>query len=393
MTQALLVLNAGSSSIKFSIFGTQPDPDIHIRGQIEGLLSNPKFVAQDRYGVEVEHQTWPADSQLSHSEAVRFLIGWIAHAAYEYQVLAVGHRVVHGGTLFDKPVVIDATILNQLESLIPLAPLHQAHNLAAIQAVSDLLPGLPQVACFDTAFHRYQPAVAQAFALPARLSQLGLQRYGFHGLSYEYISSRFTTIDPIASQGRVIVAHLGNGCSMCAMQAGHSVATSMGFSTLDGLPMGTRSGSLDPGVLLYLLQEQSLDIHQLEHILYHESGLLGMSGVSSDMRILLDQELHNPHAAAAIEYFVYRANRELGSLAAAMGGVDAVIFTAGIGEHASSIRARICQSAQWLGLRLDSEANQTHGPQITYQNSPVSAWVIPTNEEVVIARSTQCLVS
>ena len=284
---------------------------------------------------------------------------------------------------FAAPVFIDAETLAELEALVPLAPLHQPHNVAAIKAVAQMTPTLPQVACFDTAFHRVQPAVAQAFALPRRYAEEGVCRYGFHGLSYEYIASVLPRIDPRAANGRTVVAHLGNGASMCAMASGKSVATTMSFTALDGLIMGTRCGAIDPGVLLYLIDRHGMNARALEQLLYEQSGLLGVSGVSSDMRALLASS--DSCAAEALDLFVYRINRELGSLAAALGGLDALVFTGGIGENAASIRARVCRDASWLGLELDEEANAKGGPCISRMGSRVTAWVIPTNEELMIA--------
>jgi acetate kinase len=293
---------------------------------------------------------------------------------------------VHGGEQFAAPVLIDGAILDQLEKLAPLAPLHQPHNIAPIRVISRIAPDIQQVACFDTAFHRTQPPVAQLYALPRDLSATGVKRYGFHGLSYEYIASVLPGIVGDAPTSRVVAAHLGNGCSMCAMRDGKSVATTMGFTALEGLPMGTRSGAIDPGVVLYLLTERGMSVADVSDLLYHRSGLLGVSGVSNDMRKLLASSARE--AAEAIELFVYRINRELGSLVAALGGIDALVFTAGIGEHAAPVRARVCESAGWLGIRLDAAANGAGGPRISSADSRVSAWVVPTNEELMIARHT-----
>ena len=298
---------------------------------------------------------------------------------------------MHGGTKFTQPVRVDDGVLTDLESLVPLAPLHQPHNVAAIRAVASHAPMLPQVACFDTSFHRTQPVVAQQFAIPRKLTESGIQRYGFHGLSYEYIATRLPQVDPQAAAGRTIVAHLGNGASLCALRGGVSIATTMGFTPLDGLPMGTRCGAIDPSVLLYLMDQYGMDARALERLLTHESGLLGVSGISSDMRTLLECESTDPHAAEAIELFVYRITREVGSLAAALGGLDALAFTGGIGEHAPSIRARVCRAANWLGLEFDEASNQQGGPRISSSTSRVAAWVIPTNEELMIAQHTQHL--
>jgi acetate kinase len=303
------------------------------------------------------------------------------------RVVAVGHRVVHGGVEFAAPVRIDDTVLAKLESLVPLAPLHQPHNLAAVRAVLRLAPQLPQVACFDTAFHRTQPEVAQRFGLPRRFTDEGVRRYGFHGLSYEYVASVLPRHDGRAAAGRTVVAHLGNGASLCALLGGKSVATTMSFTPVDGLVMGTRCGALDPGVMLYLADRHGMDARALEHLIYHESGLLGVSGVSGDMRALLASA--DPRPAEAVELFVYRIGREIGSLAAALGGLDALVFTGGIGENAAAVRARVCRAARWLGVELDETANEAGGPRISSPGSRTTAWVIPTNEEWMIADHTR----
>ena len=387
MSDALLVLNAGSSSLKFSVFLNEDPPQPVLRGQLEGLLTQPRFLARDSSAV-VGEKEWPCGTKLGHEGAIEFLFTWGRSGPLaENRVVAAGHRVVHGGLKFTAPVLINAETLADLEALVPLAPLHQPHNVAAIKAVAQMAPKLPQVACFDTAFHRMQPAVAQAFALPRRYADEGVRRYGFHGLSYEYIASVLPTMDRRAGGERTVVAHLGNGASMCAMRSGRSIATTMSFTALDGLIMGTRSGSIDPGVLLYLLDRHGMDARALEELLYEQSGLLGVSGISSDMRVLLSSS--DPCAAEALDLFVYRISRELGSLAAALGGLDALVFTGGIGENAGSIRARVCREARWLGLELDEEANAKGGPCISRTGSRVSAWVIPTNEELMIALHTR----
>jgi acetate kinase len=383
---ALLVLNAGSSSLKFSLFSDEDPPRLLLRGQLQELSTRPHFIARAG-GAVVAERDWPAGTRLGHAGAIDHLLGWVRSGALgEQHVAAVGHRVVHGGTRYSTPVLVDARTLADLEALIPLAPLHQPHNLAAIRAVAQHAPRLAQVACFDTAFHCTQPPVARAFALPRRYAEQGVRRYGFHGLSYEYIASALSSEAPPALAGRTIVAHLGNGASMCAMAGGRSVATTMSFTTLDGLMMGTRCGSIDPGVLLYLMDREGMDARALEGLLYERSGLLGVAG-ASDMRELLARS--DDAAAEALELFVYRIARELGSLAAALGGLDALVFTGGIGEHAAPIRARVCRDAQWLGVELDEEANARAGPCISRSASRASAWVIPTNEELMIARHTQ----
>jgi acetate kinase len=387
MSDALLVLNAGSSSLKFSVFLNDHPPRVLLHGQLEGLLTQPRFIARNDTAV-VGQKEWPSGTQLGHHGAIEFLLTWGREGAVgEHRIVAVGHRVVHGGVKFTAPVLVDASILAELEALVPLAPLHQPHNVAAIKAVAKMAPVLPQVACFDTAFHRTQSKVAEAFALPRRFIEEGVRRYGFHGLSYEYIASVLPVLDRRAAEGRAVLAHLGNGASMCAMSNGRSIATTMSFTALDGLMMGTRCGAIDPGVLLYLIEHHGMNVRTLTRLLYEQSGLLGVSGISSDMRELLSSS--DSRAAEALDLFVYRINRELGSLAAALGGLDALLFTGGIGENAASIRARICRDASWLGLELDEEANARGRPCISRPGSRVSAWVIPTNEELMIALHTR----
>ena len=390
MSDALLVLNAGSSSLKFSVFLDEEAPQPLLRGQLEGLLTQPRFIARNDTAV-VGEKEWPSGTKLGHEGAIDFLFAWGRGGALGvHQIVAAGHRVVHGGMKFTGPVLIGAETLAVLESLVPLAPLHQPHNVAAIKALAQIAPTLPQVACFDTAFHHTQPNVAQAFALPHRYADEGVRRYGFHGLSYEYIASVLPALDRRAAEGRAVVAHMGNGASMCAMSNGRSIATTMSFTALDGLMMGTRCGAIDPGVLLYLIEHHGMNVRTLTRLLYEQSGLLGVSGISSDMRALLASA--DSRALEALDLFVYRINRELGSLAAALGGLDALVFTGGIGENAAPIRARVCRGASWLGLDLDEVANTNGGPHISREGSRVSAWVIPTNEELMIARHTRRLV-
>ena len=392
MSDAILVVNAGSSSIKFSLFLEQGETlDLLLGGQIEGLYTTPRFKARDAAGAVVGERQWTADEPLGHDGAITYLAGFLRERLGENRLAAVGHRVVHGGLDYTAPVRLTAEIVGHLEQFIPLAPLHQPHNLKPIRLLLANRPDLPQVACFDTAFHRHQPEVAQAFALPPEITERGVRRYGFHGLSYEYIASVLPQVDPRAAQGRTVVLHLGNGASLCAIHAGKSVASTMGFTAVDGLPMGTRSGNLDPGVVLYLMDELKMDARAIEKLLYQQSGLLGVSGVSSDMRTLLDSA--EPKAQFAVELFVYRIGRELGSHAAALGGLDALVFTAGIGEHAAPIRERVCQAAAWLGVELDPAANATGGPCISTTGSRVPVWVIPTNEELMIARHTRTRVA
>ena len=389
MPAAILVLNAGSSSLKFSVYGTAADLPLRVAGNLEELQGHARFRAQDAHGAVVDTHTWPDAQPPGHDGAVAFLLDWLPARLDGDRLAAVGHRVVHGGVDYAAPVRVTAPVLAALERLVPLAPLHQPHNLLPIRTLAARLPELPQVACFDTAFHRSQPPLAQAFALPRELSDAGVRRYGFHGLSYEYIASVLPHYDARAAAGRTVVLHLGNGASMCALRAGQSVATTMGFTAVDGLPMGTRCGSLDPGVLLYLLDERGMDARALEDLIYRRSGLLGVSGLSSDMRELLQAD--DAHAREAVALFCYRIGRELGSLAAALGGLDALVFTAGIGENAAVIRERVCLDAMWLGVNLDAASNLQHGPRISAPASPVAAWVIATDEERMIAQHTRDL--
>ena len=387
MTGAILVLNAGSSSLKFTLYANDAGrPRPLLRGQIEGLTTKPAFAARDAQDRLVQQRDWPDRESLGHAGAVAFVLDFVQGEQGEKRLCAVGHRVVHGGEEFGAPVRVDAAVLAQLERLVPLAPLHQPHNLAPMRVIAERAPTLPQVACFDTAFHRTQETLTRAFGLPPEITDRGVRRYGFHGLSYEYIAGAFPRFDPAAARGRVVVAHLGNGASMCAIRAGKSVATTMGFTALDGLLMGTRAGALDPGVVLYLLDELKMDARSIEKLLYHQSGLLGVSGVSSDMRTLLSRD--DARSRFAIELFCYRVRRELGSLAAALDGIDAIVFTGGIGEHAAPIRARICRDAAWLGVEIDETANAVGGPRISAEHSGVSAWVMATDEESMIARHT-----
>lgn len=390
MSDVLLVVNAGSSSIKFSVYavaGGVASLEPRYRGMVDGLGARPRFAASGASGEELAAAALAQGA--SHDDALRTILDWIEARTAGTAVVAAGHRVVHGGVRYSAPVVLTPDVLRELEALVPLAPLHQPHNLAPIRSLARLKPALPQIACFDTAFHTTQAPVTQTFALPYALSEAGIKRYGFHGLSYEYVAGVLGEHLGQAADGRVVVAHLGAGASMCAMRGRRSVATTMGFTALEGLPMGTRTGAIDPGVILHLMSERGLSLAAVTELLYKQSGLLGMSGVSSDVRDLLASE--SPRAAHALDVFVYRVGRELGSLAAALGGLDALVFTAGIGEHAASIRARICRDAAWLGVVLDEAANDRGGPRISGPGSRVSAWVIPTNEELMIARHTLAL--
>jgi acetate kinase len=392
MTNSIAVLNAGSSSVKFSVFIERDDSlELAVRGQAEGLYTSPRFVAKDAAGIVLGEKSWGEGVELGHEGALDHLVAFLRDEFAGHKLVGVGHRVVHGGIEYTSPVRVDAKILVALEKYVSLAPLHQPHNLAPIRVLLERSPGLPQVACFDTAFHSRAPVVAQAFALPKTITDLGVRRYGFHGLSYEYIAHVLPQFDQHAARGKTVVLHLGNGSSMCAIADGRSVASTMGFTAADGLPMGTRCGNLDPGVILYLMDELKMDARAIEKLIYQQSGLLGMSGVSSDMRTLEASDA--PSAKAAIDVFIYRIGRELGSLAAALGGLDAIVFTAGIGENSRSLRERVCRDAAWLGVESDVAANERNAPRISSAGSRVSAWVIPTNEELMIARHTQHLLA
>ncbi len=393
MSDVIVVLNAGSSSLKFTLYEERGEKlGVLADGQVEGLFTEPRFKAKDGEGRVVGERTWPAGTQLGQQGAVEAVFSWCgSEACSADRVRAVGHRVVHGGLEYTQPIVVNGEILDDLEKFVPLAPLHQPHNLAVIRNIMHRFPDIPQVACFDTSFHTTIPSIAQAFALPRRFTERGIRRYGFHGLSYEYIASVLPGIDPEAAKGRTVVAHLGNGASLCAMQNLKSRACTLGFTAVEGLMMGTRCGSLDPGVMLYLMDECGMSARDLETLIYKESGLLGVSGISSDMRTLLASD--DPRAAEAVELFAYRIVRELGSLAAALGGLDALVFTAGIGENAVPVRKRVCRASGWLGLQLDEGANAAGGPRISGDGSRVRAWVIPTDEELMIARHTLRLLS
>lgn len=390
--ETIVVLNAGSSSIKFSLFAVQgEDLLLENRGQIEGIYTAPHFIAKDKSGAVLAEKRWDEGHELGHQGALEYLQSFMQQQRDGRELIGIGHRVVHGGPNYAKPIRMDQPLLQALEAFVPLAPLHQPHNLAPIRLLLQSRPELPQVACFDTAFHRSNPDLAQRFALPGKYFDAGVRRYGFHGLSYEYIASVLPQIDPQAAKGKVVVLHLGNGSSMCAIDNGRSVASTMGFTALEGLPMGTRSGVLDPGVVLYLMDQHGMDARAIEKLLYQQSGLLGVSGISSDMRTLLDSD--EPNAKLAVDLYLYRVRRELGSLAAAMGGLDAIVFTAGIGENAAVLRQRICEDARWLGVELDAAANMGNGPRISTADSRTRAWVLPTNEELMIARQTRELLN
>lgn len=379
------VINAGSSSFKFSLFAEMHDGRLERRayGEIEGVGSaSPHFSARDSDKRMLGEQRW--NEAIPLEDLLGFLIEWIEKHLHPHHLSAVGHRMVHGGNVYTDPVHVTPAVMEDLRKLVPLAPLHQPRVLAFLDALSHRYPGLCQVVCFDTSFHKTNPRISQLYGLPQHLTEKGLWRFGFHGLSYEYIAQELPMIDAKAAAGRTIVAHLGNGASMCGLVNGKSVASTMGFSALDGLVMGTRCGTIDPGVLLYLMQYEGMGVKELENLLYQQSGLLGVSGVSSDVRDLLASD--RPEAKTALDLFVYRVVREVGSLAAACGGLDALVFTAGIGEHSPEIRAAVCEQLEWLGIRLDAQANKVGRIRISASDSRISVWILPTYEELMIAR-------
>ncbi|HEV2677339.1 MAG TPA: acetate/propionate family kinase [Aliidongia sp.] len=385
MPNAILALNAGSSSIKFGLFEITDTPHRIARGEIGGIGTAPHFVARDAGGAIIGERRWP-DASANHEALLGGLLEWIEAHLGQDTLVAVGHRVVHGGRDFTGPVRLDDKMLAALDLLTPLAPLHQPHSLSPVRALMAVKPGLPQVACFDTSFHHTLPAVATRFALPRAYEAEGIRRYGFHGLSYEYVAGALRRTAPWVASGRVIVAHLGNGASLCAMRDGISIDTTMGFTALDGLMMGTRCGTIDPGVILYMLQQKRLAAAEVETLLYQRSGLLGVSGLSSDMRVLLESS--TTEAREAIELFVFRIAREAAALAGSLGGLDGFVFTAGIGEHAAEIRAAVCARLAWLGVAVSRAANTIHADRISTRESRVEVRVIPTDEEAMIVRHT-----
>lgn len=389
MRHALLVINAGSSSLKFALYraGEADRLEVAFRGLIEKIGSGS--LMRVTLAPNAADCIDTAIDAADHDAAMQALLNWLQPRLEGHELVAAGHRVVHGGMAYAVPVRVDGSVLQALEKLAPLDPLHQPHNLAGIRALMRAQPSLPQVVCFDTAFHQTMPELAQRFALPRELTESGVRRYGFHGLSYEYIAGVLPDYLGEAAGDRVIVAHLGNGASLCAMKGRKSVETTMSFTPLDGLPMGTRCGDIDPAIPLYLMRERGMDLAAVSDLLHRRSGLLGMSGLSADMRELLASP--DPNAAEAVAHVVYRISLAIGSLAVALGGLDAIVFTAGIGEHAAPVRAQVCERLAWLGLELDAEANAAHGPRISTCGSTVSAWVIPTDEEIVIARHARAL--
>ncbi|MBF9232398.1 acetate/propionate family kinase [Microvirga alba] len=389
MMPVFAVINAGSSSLKFQIFeiSNLAEPRVVYRGFFEGLGEQAHLIVKDHCGLLAAKQTWNPDERFGHGEALVHLVSWTRQHRAGYKLVGLGHHVVHGGLEFPGPVLVDDHVIRTLEALVPLAPLHQPHNLEAIRIIHNRLPDLPQVACFDTSFHCHQPRLSQLFAIPKEMTERGVRRYGFHGLSYEYIASVLGHHDRSLATGRVIVAHLGNSASLCALDGGVSIATTMGFSALDGLPMSTRCGALDPGVVFYMLREMKLDADEAERILYTKSGLLGVSGISNDMRTLRELAPTNADARLAIDLFVYRIVREAGSLIAALGGIDGFVFTAGIGENDAATRAEVLSALNWVGFNIHEKSNWGGARRITRGPGP-SAWVIPTNEELAIARHT-----
>jgi acetate kinase len=389
VVDAVLTINAGSSSLKFAVYriGEDDRPSLSAKGQVEGIGTAPHFVAEDADDRVLVDRRFPNDPSSGHDAFFRVIGDWLSeHFGGRASLLGVGHRVVHGGTEFAAPVRVSPAVLAKLEALCPLAPLHQPHNLAGIRAVAAVQPDLPQVVCFDTAFHRNHPELADWFALPRRFYDDGIRRYGFHGLSYEYIASVLPEVAPEIAEGRVVIAHLGSGASMCAINAGRSQDSTMGFTALDGLPMGTRCGALDPGVVLHLIRAHGMDADAVERMLYHDCGLKGVSGISNDMRTLLASD--DPRARHAIDLFVWRIGRELGALAAVLGGLDGLVFTAGIGERSAEIREQVCEKAAWLGIELDPASNARGCPRVSAEGSRVAVYAIPTDEELMIARHT-----
>lgn len=385
MTEHILTINAGSSSLKFALF--TDTLDCVAGGMIDGLGTNPYFVLKDGSGQKIV--SYPLDGERhvdDHGGALQLVLGALSDHAPAARIAAVGHRIVHGGMVHSAPVLVDEPILAQLAELIPLAPLHQPHNLSGIQAAQAAFPGVPQVACFDTAFHRAHPFVNDTFALPRSYYDEGVRRYGFHGLSYEYVTGKLAEIAPFHAKGRVIICHLGSGASMCAIRNGNSVASTMGFSALDGLPMGTRPGQIDPGVLLYLMDQKGMGVQAISDLLYKSSGLKGLSGISNDMRDL--EASDHPHAKQAIDYFVFRVRREIGAMAAVLGGLDAIVFCGGIGENSRLVRESALEAMEWIGIELDLDRNRESAEVISSQRSRVRAFIIRTNEELMIARHT-----
>lgn len=383
MTQAILTLNAGSSSLKVALFPVRGD-QVLAQGLAERIGASGTLVLEDAEGQSIETAT---SDLTSHAGAMQATIDTLRRELPDLELVAIGHRVVHGADCYTEPVMIEDEVLSRLETLSAFAPLHQPHNIAGIRAATAAFPGIPQIACFDTAFHRTHPWVNDTFAIPREFHEQGVRRYGFHGLSYDYVSSELKRLAPHLYEGRVVVAHLGNGASMCAMQNGRSAASTMGFSALDGLPMGTRCGQIDPGVLLYLMDQRGMSAAEITDMLYRRSGLLGLSGLSNDMREL--EAADTTESRQAIEYFVFRAQREVGAMAAALGGIDALVFCGGIGENSALIRARICERLGWMGIEIDHERNHDNAIVVSSVLARTSVMIVPTNEELVIARAAR----
>ena len=390
MTECIAVLNAGSSSIKFALFEADSDERLLYRGQIENIGVAPRLGIEDADGKQLVEESWDP-RKLDHSSGTRVILKTAIGLLGGKPVAAVGHRVVHGGTEFTSATRVTKDVLASLRKLCPLAPLHQPHNLAPIEAIATEAPHIPQVACFDTAFHRSQPQLAQTFALPREFTESGIRRYGFHGLSYEFISGRLRHVAPAYADKRIVIAHLGNGASLCAIDGGQSIATTMGFTAVEGLMMGTRCGSIDPGVLIYLMDERKMDARALESLVYKKSGLLGVSGISSDMRALRASD--DPRAREAIDLFTYRIVREIGSLAAALGGLEGLVFTGGIGQRDTRTRQEVIAGCAWLGAAIDEQANAGGEERIDAASSRIPIWVLPTDEERIIARHTTALLA
>lgn len=386
---AYLVLNAGSSSLKFSAFRQHSHGDeleTLLSGQISGIGSIARFEAKSADRRTLANHTWDDKDSLCRDTLLQYVLRWIRTTLIDDEIVAVGHRVVHGGRKLGQPMRVSPKLLDELDSLVPLAPLHQPHNLAPMRILAKSFPDLEQVACFDTAFHSTQPWLARTFALPQELTDEGICSYGFHGLSYEYVTSHLLEARPDLADKHIVVCHLGNGSSICAVKGGLSMDTSMGFSALDGVPMGTRTGSIDPGVILYLMREKQMGLEKLEDLLYKQSGLLGVSGISNDMKVL--QESNDPNAEKAVELFCFRVAKEVAALASSMGGMDALVFTAGIGENSPEIRAMIAERLEWLGVKVQAKANHNREYYIAASDSRIPVFVVPTNEEMMIAKHT-----
>jgi acetate kinase len=386
MPDAIIVVNAGSTSVKFAVYTMDEALALLCRGKVDGMHDSPQFIAKNESGKSLGSHAW--SNAIDHKTALRFVITWLQANLTDVKVAAAGHRIVLGGVRFEAPVRIESRVLDYLDSLAEAEPSHQRYNVEGARTLADAFPGLPQVVCFDTSFHRTMPEVAQTYALPKDVRDAGVRHWGYHGISYDYISRQLPKVDPQAR--RVIVAHLGGGASMCAMLDGRSVETTMGFATASGLPMSTRSGDIPPGALFYLLRRKLFDDASLEKMLYERAGLLGLSGTSGDMRVL--QESSDPDAIAAVDHFVYAMVKYAGAYAAILGGLDAFVFTAGIGENSVQVRAALCKRLAWLGVTLDEEANAVGNPRISMPDSKVSVWVIPTDEEQMIAQNTLALV-